>query len=321
MKITEKTKNALKFLSENFTQKDYEDYLTGNTSYNNLCKKFDCSDYLMSTFFKSMGYEKRRSRIKNTIKEDIFDNIDSSEKAYIFGFYMADGCITSQNYFKISISNNDIDILTKMKDYIAPSCKIHIKSEYINHKTGIKTNPMCEFVFKNNHIAETLNSYNCGHNKTYIDKSIKNIVPEEFMWDFIRGYFDGDGCLTRHVNKTVVTPVASILGTFDFLNSIEKYSDVIGNCRHDSRHSDNTFSIEFNKEATISFINYIYLDAKIYLDRKYKLYLFFKNGSRSVEEFTELLSGNIGGKPEMENTEINSEITQGSESSYSVEGE
>ena len=40
-----------------------------------------------------------------------------------------------------------------------------------------------------------------------------------------------------------------------------------------------------------------------------------------IEESYELRSGNIGGSPEMENTEINSEIAQGSESSYSVESE
>jgi len=46
----------------------------------------------------------------------------------------------------------------------------------------------------------------------------------------------------------------------------------------------------------------------------------FKNGSRSIKEFTESLSGNIGKTPEMDNTEINSEIKE-SESSYSVEVE
>lgn len=44
----------------------------------------------------------------------------------------------------------------------------------------------------------------------------------------------------------------------------------------------------------------------------------FELRSRSVEEFTELLSGNIGEASEMGNTEINSEIKK-SESSYSVE--
>lgn len=39
-----------------------------------------------------------------------------------------------------------------------------------------------------------------------------------------------------------------------------------------------------------------------------------------IEESSELLSGNIGETPEMDNTEINSEIKE-SESSYSVEVE
>ena len=47
---------------------------------------------------------------------------------------------------------------------------------------------------------------------------------------------------------------------------------------------------------------------------------FFQNGSRSVKEFTELSSGNIGGKPNQENPEINLEIKK-SKSLYSVEGE
>ena len=52
----------------------------------------------------------------------------------------------------------------------------------------------------------------------------------------------------------------------------------------------------------------------MFLDRKYELYQFFKNGSRSVEEFTELSSGNIGETPEMDNPEITEEIKESSAS-------
>ena len=200
MKTTKETKEILKYLEDNFSQADYEEYINGDISYSNLCKKYNCTDYLMSVYFKSKGLVKRRTKIKNTLKEDIFDNINSSEKAYIFGFYMADGCITSENYFQISISRNDLELLTAIRNYMAPFAKIHIKKEYTNPKTGITTHSMCEFCFKNNHIANVLNSYNCGYNKTYIDKSIKNIIPKEYMWDFIRGYFDGDGCFTWHAS-------------------------------------------------------------------------------------------------------------------------
>lgn len=79
----------------------------------------------------------------------------------------------------------------------------------------------------------------------------------------------------------------------DMLNNIIKYSDTIASLKHDKRHSKEIFYLDWNKENSIKFINYIYNNSTIYLDRKYKLYNFFKKGSRSVEEFTELLETNI----------------------------
>lgn len=65
------------------------------------------------------------------------------------------------------------------------------------------------------------------------------------------------------------------------------------------------------------FINYIYKDSKIYLDRKYKLYQFFKQGSRSIQEWNELLQTE-NGEVCNDNPVVNSEIKK-SESPYSVE--
>ena len=76
----------------------------------------------------------------------------------------------------------------------------------------------------------------------------------------------------------------------------------------------------FHKEEGVKFINYLYSDAIVYLDRKYKLYEFFKDGSRSIEEFMELQSGNIGETPLVDNPEISLESKE-SEPSYSVETE
>ena len=44
----------------------------------------------------------------------------------------------------------------------------------------------------------------------------------------------------------------------------------------------------------MSYILDLYDNSSIYLDRKFKLYSFFKNGCRSLEEFNELLLTNIG---------------------------
>ena len=78
------------------------------------------------------------------------------------------------------------------------------------------------------------------------------------------------------------------------LEQILFYSNISAKYKHDKRHSEETWSLEWSKQEGIDFINYLYQDCSIYLDRKYELYQFFKNGSRSVEEFTELLSGKNG---------------------------
>lgn len=88
-----------------------------------------------------------------------------------------------------------------------------------------------------------------------------------------------------------------VIGTSDFLNNIINYSNTTPNIRHDKRHSEETLILEWHKDDGIEFINYLYDNSSIYLDRKFKLYNFFKDGSRSVKEFTELSEGKIGETP------------------------
>lgn len=73
-----------------------------------------------------------------------------------------------------------------------------------------------------------------------------------------------------------------IIGTNDFLSKIVKYSSIEGTVRHDRRHSNETMSLDCNKENSIKLAKFLYDKASVYLDRKYKLYNFFKEGSRSL---------------------------------------
>lgn len=192
-----------------------------------------------------------------------------------------------------------------------------------NTKCGDKNFTRCRWYIANKHLWEVLNSYGCIPKKSltlkFPDESI--FKDKSLIRHFIRGYFDGDGYFTRGIHRIIVSPVVGFIGTKEFLDGIIKYSKIAAQFRHDKRHSEYTWQLEYHKDSGIELINYLYTDSSIYLNRKYKLYNFFKNGSRSVKEFTELLSGNIGESPIYEdNTEISSE-TKESESSYSIESE
>ena len=105
------------------------------------------------------------------------------------------------------------------------------------------------------------------------------------MRHFIRGYFDGDGCITRIIRKTVVVPDINILGTLEFITKLVKIANIPQKLTKSKQHKHNTFALRCNAiNDIVYFLNYMYKDATIYLDRKYKLYEFFKNGSRSIQE-------------------------------------
>ena len=247
----------------------------------------------ISKHFKKLGIEVINKQNRPKFNINVFDTIDTEEKAYWLGFIFADGYIGSTPIredkksvynFELSLALKDIEHLEKFRKFIGFEKEI-TKDSY-----------RCRIMVANKHFWTTLNNYGCTPNKSLTLK-FPNCIPNNLIRHFIRGYFDGDGCITRHVYVNTVSPAINVLGTSDFLNNIINYSDTTPNIRHDKRHSEETLILEWHKDDGVKFINYLYNNSSIYLDRKFKLYNFFKDGSRSVKEFTELSEGKIGETP------------------------
>ena len=239
---------------------------------------------------------------QNALKFDntVFDVINTEEKAYWLGFLFADGYVAAQNSkdsgytIELSLKGSDINHLKKYATFL--KCPIE-KVKLSNVKCNGKICSRCRCWVTDKHLWETLNSYGCTPRKslTLQFPNVNIFQSEDLIRHFIRGYFDGDGCITHHKNRYSIAPVVELISTKIFLEKVIIFSSFQNPVfRHDTRHAQETWTLTFHKECGVSFINYIYNNASIYLERKFQLYQFFKNGSRSVEEFTELLSGNIG---------------------------
>jgi intein/homing endonuclease len=202
LKKTAKTEQMLEILRQNFTDEDYKEYILGNLKMKDVYEKYEVNQNAMDYFFAEKGYVKRSTLRKENIKIDIFNPVNTPEAAYILGFYIAGGCLNG-NKFVITLNEKDKEILEKIRDYMSPITKLIYKKETIN-KQGIVSHPMYSFAFACKEIVSCLEDLGLGKNKTYLSKSIKNIVPKELMWDFIRGYWDGDGCISSsNVTKNV----------------------------------------------------------------------------------------------------------------------
>lgn len=269
------------------------EFQTTDVSLTKLGEREGVDRRTISKHLKELGIEIINKQNRPKFNINVFDTIDTEEKAYWLGFIFADGYIGSTPIredkksvynFELSLALKDIEHLEKFKKFISFEKEI-TKDSY-----------RCRLMVANKHFWTILNSYGCVPNKSLILK-FPNCIPNDLIRHFIRGYFDGDGCITRHVYVNTVSPAINVLGTSDFLNNIINYSDTTPNIRHDKRHSEETLILEWHKDDGIKFINYLYKNSSIYLDRKFKLYNFFKDGSRSVKEFTELSEGKIGETP------------------------
>lgn len=190
-----------------FTQNEYNDYISYKISVDDLCKKYNQSknqiDYQLKKFIKRHNLLNRRQIAQKNRNDNYFDNIDTNKKAYILGFFLADGNICN-NRLSFTQTESDAEILTQIRDEIYPTSNIRYIKEHKNKTTGYVSKPAHGLVIHSVHLCETLKKY-FGTNKTYEEHSIKNIIPEKYMFDFIRGFFDGDGCISfSHITRKSV---------------------------------------------------------------------------------------------------------------------
>ena len=272
-----------------------KEYLETGISLTKMSEKYEISRSILTNRFKKLGVEivNRQNEVK--FDESVFDLIDSEEKAYWLGFIYADGYIDANKFiFEISLKGSDKEHLEKFNKFMKHKDKNHVKIS--NSKCGDKCFERCRWYVSNKHLWNILNSYGCTPNKS-LTLEFPNFLIfkyDHLIRHFIRGYFDGDGSFSRYLLKTCVNPHIQIIGTHAFLIKILEYSQLDGRFGKDKRWKNNTEYIEFDKENGIKFINYIYDNCNIYLDRKYKLYQFFKQGSRSLQEWSELLQTKNG---------------------------
>lgn len=272
-----------------------QEYLETGISLTKMSKKYEIGRWTLTDRFKKLGINIVNKQNELKFDNTVFDSIDSEEKAYWLGFIFADGYISSYNEgekpiynFELSLKSSDKEHLHKFNKFMKHRDNNHVKLGKINYNDKVYFR--CRWAIRDKHLWETLNSYGCTPRKSLTlkfppENIFKNV---SLIRHFIRGYFDGDGSFSRHLHKTIVSPHIELLGTSEFLDMVEKYSNIFGRRGKDKRWTNNTEYIEYRLEDGINFINYIYKESKIYLDRKYKLYDFFKQGSRSLQEWNEL---------------------------------
>lgn len=261
-----------------------------------------------------------RAKYKN---EHFFDSIDTEEKAYWLGFLFADGCLSGPTrmiqgkekpWYRIEVSlmGSDFLHLEKLRTALNMEAEVKIGS------TNFKNSNRCRLGWNSKHMWNVLNAYGCTPRKSLTLKfpNITIFKDKALIKHFIRGYVDGDGCLS-YANITHKKAVLSILGTTNMLSNIQHWLPLMFENKIYNKDENGVKSIQFVGKTAFYIANYLYKNCNIKLDRKYNKYLEY---CRLYLEEYKLQLGKYG-EFWNEAAVVNSEIAKGSESPYSVETE
>lgn len=203
----------------------------------------------------------------NELKFDntVFDKIDTEEKAYWLGFLYADGCVSkNSNIVSIGLKNSDKSHLEKFRLFL--KSKSNVSECIVN--TNNKSYKTCRFQVCDKHFRESLVKLGCVPEKSLILKfpQLSIFSNKELIYDFIRGYVDGDGCLTFSRCGRLEL---SILGTKEFLEGIcNIFENRFKSIHKIKRLKTNVYKISNCGENADYVTSILYRNANIYLERK-----------------------------------------------------
>ena len=238
--------------------------------------------------------EKCGRKKKYSIDENYFEVIDSEDKAYFLGFIYADGCVyerkkgnSIERSLSIKLNERDVEILEAFKFYSKSNHSI-AKSTVITN--GTTSNIAAIQIYSSKIFLDLLNK-GCFPNKTCkIKFPDTDIVPSELIPHFIRGYFDGDGCITGRITTddqknaiNILHPVCSFESNEEFLDGIKSNLPIEITSNNNNKYykrrehcKSSSFRIQ-SVSNVLLFYNFIYSNSTIFLNRKKDRFLLIEN--------------------------------------------
>lgn len=220
---------------------------------------------------------------KYSLDEKFFSNVNSEEKAYWLGFIWADGSISQtapkcsgKNRLQIFLKEDDACILEDFKRDINYNGPIHhkkYKTSFAKDKKNI-----CYIHINSRKICMDLESlgFTLKENRTI------PAIKSDMIRHFIRGFFDGDGCMSvfdsyaivkgKRYDRTgtefsITSPEKIILQIKDILEKECYVSNKVSIKKY--KWTTKAITLRYGKRSDIiSLYHYMYDNSTVYLKRK-----------------------------------------------------
>lgn len=243
-----------------FDPKELQDSMNELKLSEKVAEKYNCHKETILRRARKLGLKWPENQ--TGINHEFFDTW-SRRMAYVTGFITGDGCVHNKRpYLMVELKTTDRCVVEYIRDCIKPSANIYdySRSGYLNgqkFKTHWHSSKLVLFSYP---IKESLKKYSIFPNKTGKHK-LDFDIPKEYLWDYIRGFFDADGSIYyRHntINSSFCCK------SKEFIYSLH---DLIGNLGVISCHKG-LYSITACLKESLILGEKMYQDEEFCLQRK-----------------------------------------------------
>lgn len=256
------------------------DYITKKQSIYSLTRKYHLSQDKIQNILKENGvklrcYTEAKQEGRKYPVNDNYFKVQTSNMAYILGLIAADGNVAKkENCIAIQLLEEDEEILLKINNIISSTRPI---KRYINN-AGSKTSKLTVF---SKQWKDDLKLYGIEPNKTFSLKK-PSFLQNNFYIDYIKGYFDGDGCVSVSKDNKRIT-VSFSGASYEIINwmrevLINQYGLMVSQINTYKTSQNNTmyrFSIG-SKLSVYKIYNLFYNNKdNLFLNRKYQIFYNF----------------------------------------------
>ena len=186
-------------------------------------------------------------------KYDIPFNLKEEESMYWLGYICADGCITNNTktrQYRLSLVSIDEDIIEKFKKFLGDRAIYRRRKQRNISEIYLNSKQLVQYLEKLNITSK---------------KSLTLNPNIEFNRHFLRGFFDGDGSITKNKKECKFTTgskhmkdkICTYLNDINIYYKVRKYKNAYYIC------------IERKKEC-LKFLDHIYINSTVFMERKYK---------------------------------------------------
>lgn len=234
--------------------------------------------------YEPYGFKKRttnytKSILKYATRSKIFTDENffnewSHELAYFLGWMASDGNIVKEKHV-FRITSTDIGHLKKLFSMFSYGWTVSIRKWNKLHE--MNHNPAGTIAIARKDIVRKLMEYGIMPKKSLTIKM--PYVPPQYLRDFARGVFEGDGCIT--LKKSLYPKIVFASGSKEFLDglgaAIEKQT---GLKVYVSVDKNGTWHLDYNSPAATEILFHYFYDgvpSNMILERKYNKFLeYFK---------------------------------------------